>query len=82
MSEQKEIKPDRTIDCIGLFCPMPVVKTKLELETMKRGEILEIIADDPGFLKDLPAWCQMTGEKCLAIFKDKDNTIKGYVKKS
>jgi len=82
-NDNKTIVPDKTIDCVGLFCPMPVVKTKLELEKMKYGEILEIIADDPGFLKDLPAWCQMTGEKCLAVFREGNgNLIKGYVKKT
>ena len=59
---------------------MPIVKTKLELEKMKSGEVLEISADDPGFEKDLPAWCQMTGEKFLGIKKE-GNLIKGYVEK-
>lgn len=59
---------------------MPVVKTKLELEMMKSGEVLEIVADDPGFEKDLPAWCEMTGEKFLEIKKD-GSIIKGYVMK-
>ncbi|MEK0337486.1 MAG: sulfurtransferase TusA family protein [Nitrosopumilus sp.] len=73
-----EIK--KSLDCVGLFCPMPVVKTKLELEMMKSGEVLEIVADDPGFEKDLPAWCEMTGEKFLEIKKD-GSIIKGYVMK-
>lgn len=59
---------------------MPVVKTKLELEKMKSGEVLEISADDPGFEKDLPAWCGMTGEKFLEIKKE-GNIMKGYVMK-
>ncbi|MCX7785981.1 MAG: sulfurtransferase TusA family protein [candidate division WOR-3 bacterium] len=74
------MKADRTLDCIGLFCPMPIIKTKQELETMKSGEILEIFADDPGFEKDLFHWCQMTGNECLGIEKE-GNVIKGYVKK-
>ncbi len=74
------MKTDRTLDCAGLFCPMPVVKTKLELETMSAGEILEVVADDPGFEKDLPAWCKMTGEEFLEIRKE-GSLIKGYVKK-
>lgn len=72
--------PNKTLDCIGLFCPMPVVKTKLELETMNSGEVLEILADDPGFEKDLPAWCEMSGEKFLELKKE-GLTIKGYVMK-
>ena len=59
---------------------MPIVKTKLELEKMNSGDILEVIADDPGFLKDLPVWCQMTGEQLVEI-KEDGSVIKGYVKK-
>lgn len=74
------MKIDKTLDCIGLFCPMPVVKTKLELETMNPGEVLEIISDDQGFEKDLPAWCKLSGEEFLEIKKER-NIVKGYVKK-
>jgi tRNA 2-thiouridine synthesizing protein A len=70
----------KTLDCTGLFCPMPIVKTKLELEKMNPGEVLEIIADDKGFIKDLPVWCQMTGEQLVEI-KTEGAIIKGYVKK-
>lgn len=73
-------KPDKTLDCTGLFCPMPIVKTRVEMERMKPGEVLEITADDPGFEKDLPAWCSMSGEKFLEIKKE-GSTLKGYVMK-
>jgi len=71
---------NKTLDCIGLFCPMPIVKTKQELAKMKSGEVLEILADDPGFEKDLPAWCNMTGEKFLGLEKE-GKILKGYVMK-
>lgn len=74
------MKIDKTLDCIGLFCPMPIVKTKLELETMKPGEVLEIVSDDSGFEKDLPAWCNLSDEEFLEIKKE-GNIVKGYVKK-
>jgi len=70
----------KTLDCAGLFCPMPVIKTKFELEEMRSGEILEIISDDPGFEKDLTVWCEMTGEKLIGIRKE-GNILKGYVQK-
>jgi TusA-related sulfurtransferase len=72
---------NKSLDCAGLFCPMPIIKTKLELEDMKPGEILEIIADDQGFEKDLPAWCSMSGEKFIELKKE-GGIIKGYVMKS
>jgi len=74
------MKADRTLDCTGLFCPVPIVKTKIEFEKMKPGEVLEVLADDPGFEKDLPAWCKMTGEQLLMMEKD-GSVFKGYVTK-
>ncbi len=74
------MKIDQTIDCIGVFCPMPIIKTKLALDVMKSGEVLEILADDAGFEKDLPAWCSSSGEKFIEIKKE-GSTIKGYVMK-
>lgn len=70
----------RSLDCVGLFCPMPIVKTKIELEKLNSGEVLEVIADDPGFLKDLPAWCEATGNQLMEIKKE-GIILKGYVKK-
>ncbi|MFH1228277.1 MAG: sulfurtransferase TusA family protein [Planctomycetota bacterium] len=74
------MKSDKTLDCVGLFCPMPIVKTKQEIDVMKPGEVLEISADDPGFEKDLPAWCRMTGEQFMNIEKE-GRIFRGYVKK-
>ena len=59
---------------------MPIVRTKQEMQEMKRGEILEIVADDPGFEKDLPAWCSMTGEKFLNMQRE-GSFLTGYVEK-
>ncbi len=74
------MKVDKTLDCTGLFCPMPIVKTKLELEKMLSGEVLEVLSDDPGFEKDFPSWCEMSGQKFLGIKKD-GNVYRGYVEK-
>jgi len=57
-----------------------LASAQLELEKMKSGEVLEVIADDPGFEKDFPAWCEISGEEFLGIEKE-DNLIKGYVRK-
>jgi len=47
---------------------------------MNPGQVLEIMADDPGFEKDLPAWCRMTGEILIGMEKE-NGLFKGYVKK-
>jgi len=57
------------LDCIGLYCPMPVVKTKQEVDKLAIGEILEVLADDPAAEEDLKAWAKRTGQKILEIEK-------------
>lgn len=57
------------LDCIGLYCPMPVVKTKQEMDKLAIGEILEVLADDPAAEEDLKAWAKRTGQKILEIEK-------------
>ncbi|MBN1621724.1 MAG: sulfurtransferase TusA family protein [Endomicrobiales bacterium] len=74
------MKPNKTLDCTGLFCPMPIINAKTEIEKINSGDIIEIIADDPGFEKDLPAWCKVTGHQFLEIKKE-GAVLKGYVKK-
>lgn len=57
------------LDCIGLYCPMPVVKTKQEVDKLAIGEILEVLADDPAVEEDLKAWAKRSGQKILKIEK-------------
>ncbi len=58
------------LDCIGLYCPMPVVKTRQEMDKLAIGEILEVLADDPAAEEDLKAWAKWTGQKILKIEKN------------
>ena len=55
------------LDCIGLYCPMPVVKTRQEMDKLAIGKILEVLADDPAAEEDLKAWAKRTGQKILEI---------------
>ncbi len=57
------------LDCIGLYCPMPVVKTRQEMDKLAIGEILEVLADDPAAEEDLKAWAKRTGQKILEVEK-------------
>jgi tRNA 2-thiouridine synthesizing protein A len=72
---------DQTLDCVGLYCPMPIVKTSQRIKELKAGEVLEIVADDKGIKHDMPAWCQATGNECLGVIDEKNGEIKVYVKK-
>lgn len=70
-----------SLDCLGLYCPVPIIKTYEKVKEMKAGEILEVISDDEGIIKDMPAWCKTTGNEFLGFDKLEDNVYKVYVKK-
>jgi TusA-related sulfurtransferase len=68
----KEIKPDEILDCVGLSCPMPILKTSVKMREMKQGQVLEIQSDDEGIENDMPAWCSMTGNEYIGQIKEGD----------
>jgi tRNA 2-thiouridine synthesizing protein A len=69
------------LDCLGLYCPMPIVKTSSAMEQLKKGEVLEVLADDKGIKEDMPAWCRATGNEYLGI-EEEDGAYKAYVRKA
>jgi tRNA 2-thiouridine synthesizing protein A len=75
------MKADETIDCFGLMCPMPIVKTSQQIKKMKVGQVLEVVATDKGIKQDMPAWCKTTGNECLGM-EEANGEIKVYVKKT
>jgi tRNA 2-thiouridine synthesizing protein A len=62
-------RADRILDCIGLYCPMPVMRTNEEIDKLAVGETLEVLADDPAAEEDLKAWAKRTEHKILKIEK-------------
>ena len=60
---------DRTIDCVGLFCPMPILKTRDALKTMAVGQVLVMTSDDPASQADMKSWTARTGHDLLEIDK-------------
>ena len=50
-----------TVDARGLSCPMPIVKTAQAVKAVASGAHLEVLATDPGSVKDFAAWCRSTG---------------------
>ena len=59
------IEPDEHLDCTGLLCPIPVVKTRRALKKMEIGQVLEMIATDPGVVPDMEAWERQTRHEIL-----------------
>lgn len=74
------MKSDATLDCFGLLCPMPIIKTAKKIKEMKIGQVLEIAATDEGIKTDMPAWCKATGQEYLGL-EEKNNEYYVYVKK-
>ncbi|MFZ3062753.1 MAG: sulfurtransferase TusA family protein [Actinomycetota bacterium] len=74
------MEADATLDCLGLFCPVPIVRTSERFKQLKMGEVLEVVADDPGIKMDMPAWCKNTGNELLGI-EEENGTYKVYVRK-
>ncbi len=65
MSEIEIIKEDVLLDCTGMLCPMPIVKTKKAMNEMSSGQILKMIATDAGSPPDIAAWSRQTGNELL-----------------
>jgi len=71
---------DSTLDCFGLLCPMPIVKTAARMKELEPGQVLEIVSTDEGIKEDMPAWCKATGNEFLGVEQDGD-LYKVYVRK-
>ena len=67
-------RADRILDCIGLYCPMPVLKVREEMELLSPGQIVEVWADDPAAESDFKAWAKRAGQKLLAVEKGSQGT--------
>jgi tRNA 2-thiouridine synthesizing protein A len=52
---------DQTLDAKGLNCPLPILRAKKALKAMPAGATLEVLATDPGSVKDFEAFCRTTG---------------------
>ena len=59
-----------TLDCIGLQCPGPIVKVYEAINGMEDGDELEVRASDPGFVRDIGAWCTTTGNTLISAGQD------------
>jgi tRNA 2-thiouridine synthesizing protein A len=57
---------DKEFDASGLACPMPIVKTKKSLADMASGQVLRVVATDPGSVCDMQAFAEQTGNTLLA----------------
>ena len=74
-------KVDVTLDCRGLLCPMPVLKTSTAIKNLKVGQVLEVLATDPGAKSDMLAWSKRTGYE-LVRMEEEAGVLKFYIRKT
>ena len=75
------IRSDQILDCIGLYCPEPVFRTRIKLDMMNIGEILEVIADDPASEEDIKSLIKRIGHELLTIKKE-GNILRFLIRKT
>lgn len=66
------LSPNLVLDVRSLSCPLPIIRTKRAMATMKIGEVIEVLVCDPGSLADFPAWTEMTGHTLLQTRQEGD----------
>ena len=74
------VKADKTLDCLGLFCPEPVFKTRMQLDEMEIGETLEITADDPAAKSDIENLAENLGHEIVKSVQE-GNVTRIIIKK-
>lgn len=70
-----ELVADLVVDCSGMLCPIPVVKTAKGIKEIEVGQVLKMISTDPGAPPDMEAWSDQTGHEMLASSHEDDKYI-------
>ncbi len=60
------------VDCVGLYCPVPVMRAKEEVDLLDKGNLMELIADDPAAAEDIPRWAKRSGHRLVSMIQDGD----------
>lgn len=66
LSDSRTVTASMRIDCSGMQCPGPIMKVFETMKDMKDGEAMEVSASDPGFMRDIGAWCRRTGNTLIS----------------
>jgi len=66
---------DKLLDCSGFLCPLPVVKTSRAIKEVEVGQVLKMIATDPGAPPDMEAWSRQTGNELLDSHEEEGKFI-------
>lgn len=75
-----EIAADAELDCVGLYCPMPIARTKEEIENIGIGQVLKVEADDPAAEEDISRWAKRAGHEVVK-FEKSGNLLTFWIKR-
>lgn len=75
METETRIDFDRELDARGLNCPLPILRTKKSLNDMHSGQVLRIVATDPGSVRDFQAFSKQTGNQLLASTENRGEFV-------
>lgn len=75
------MQEDQVLDCTGMACPMPILKTKKAIDGLKVGQVLKMVATDPGSVPDVDAWSKKTGHELLSK-EENAGTYVFFIKKT
>ncbi|MHA1270257.1 MAG: sulfurtransferase TusA family protein [Candidatus Helarchaeota archaeon] len=81
MLEKENDKPTKTIDTVGLYCPVPLFETKNAIDSIKEGEILEVYADDPAAESDIMSFIKRTGHELVKFEKEDDGILRFLIRR-
>ena len=65
-----DTRPQKTLDCIGLYCPQPLFQTREGIDELRVGDVLEVLADDPAAEEDIKRFAKRTGHEIISLEKD------------
>lgn len=71
---------DHELNTLGMLCPLPLLFAVRDMKTLRAGQVLRIVGDDPGLLEDVPAWCCRAGHTLLEI-EEEEGVVVCYVRK-
>ncbi|PKL50417.1 MAG: pyridine nucleotide-disulfide oxidoreductase [Candidatus Riflebacteria bacterium HGW-Riflebacteria-2] len=76
-----DVKVVKTLDVSGLQCPGPISQLRKAIDTIEKGQAIEVFSTDPGFAADVPAWCRSTGHQSLSVEKVEGGKYRAIVRK-
>jgi tRNA 2-thiouridine synthesizing protein A len=81
MTQAGNLAADATLDATGLLCPLPVLKARRALKPLAPGGVLEVLATDPGAMKDFEHFCQTTGCELLEASEQPGGVLRFVMRK-